>query len=199
MLPSWVSVAMLAVTLPLSFRAARAAWRGTFQLNLVTWGLWAVVPVIAAAAAFSSGSGLSAVSVLATGLGPGVILIAGLFGRAATRWAVTRGDLVCGALAVAATIGWLATGDGVVAVVLAAAADGLAALPSVRKAWHHPSTESPWGYAAGLISGLTGLATLDTWGVVNYLFPLYIVVLCGGMLVLINTPGRKAVRPVPTS
>lgn len=40
----------------------------------------------------------------------------------------------------------------------------LAALPSVRKAWRYPNTESPWGYVGGMLSGLTGLATLDAWG-----------------------------------
>ena len=193
MLPSWVSIAMLPVTLMFSLGAARAAWRGTFQLNLVTWGLWATVPVIAAAAALAEGSGLSAVSVLATGLGPALILGAGLMGRA-TKWAVTRADLVCGALAVAAAVGWLATGVGLVAVVLAVAADGLAAMPTVHKAWRYPRTESPWGYVAGVLSGVTGLVTLDTWGMVNWLFPAYVIMLCAGVLALIATPGRGSVR-----
>lgn len=192
MLPSWFAVLALAVTAPLSFAAAVSAWRGKFLPNPVTWVLWAAVPMIAAAAALASGAGLSALSTLSAGAGPAMILAASLLGpHRAKRWPVKRADLACGGLALLAVAGWAVTGSGLVAVVLSVLADSLAGVPTMRKAWSHPSTETPWGYISGVVSGATGLLTLHVWNPTNWLFPAYLLVWCGALVLLVAFPGNR--------
>lgn len=199
MLPSWVPIVAVIVAAPLSLRAAAQAWVGEFRPNLVTWVLWALAPLIAAAAALTSGAGTSALPVFAAGAGPAVVVIAALGGPGRRRgviWKARRRDYVCGAVAVAALVGWQVTGDALTAAVLAVAADALAGAPTVAKAWRHPVTETPWGYVAGIISGAVALATLTDWDPTNWLFPAYLIAICTLIVALIATPHRSSVRPL---
>lgn len=199
MLPDWVSPLLLLVTLPLSSRAALEVWRGHKTANPVSWTLWAIGPAIAAAAAWAAGSGLAMFSTLATGLGPALVALAALAGpHRRGKWPVTRSDLTFGAMALLAMVGWIASGEPLVAVMLAVAADALAAVPSVKKVWVAPASESPWGYVAGTTSGVTGLLTVQEASLTTLAFPIYIVLLCVGVLVLIGRPGPRRQRDSAT-
>lgn len=192
MLPPWFALVVLVLAIPLAVTAAVDAWNGSFLPNPVTWGLWTAAPLIAAAASAVEGAGMSALTTLSAGIGPAAILTAGLFGpHRSRRWRVGALDLVCGGLAVFALIGWMSTGSGMVAVALSVAADAFAGLPTMKKAWSYPSTESPWGYLAGALTGVAGLATLTVWSPANWLFPLYLVLWCGAITLLVVIPGNR--------
>src|SRR3546814_17866720 len=55
---------------------------------------------------------------------------------------ITRFDLVCGAISVMALIVWLGLGRASLAVMFAVVADAAGAVPTLRKAWHDPASES---------------------------------------------------------
>jgi hypothetical protein len=193
---------MVIVAAPFTFMSAAKAWRGEFRPSPVTWGLWATAPLIAATAAFQSGAGTSAVSTLAAGVGPLIILGASLAGpHRAHRWPVTRFDIVCATFAVAALVGWWLTGSGLVAVCFSVAADAAGAVPTYRKAWSTPESETPLGYIAGLVTGLTGLLTLQVWIPANWLFPAWLVLACSTLIATIAVRGHQvgaSSTPTPT-
>ena len=106
----------------------RDTLRGTTQPNRVTWLLWAVAPLLAAAVEFNEGVGLRALPTFMVGFMPLLIFI-GSFHNSASVWKVRRMDYACGAVSVVGTIVWLVTRDGVLAISAAIAADFLAGIP----------------------------------------------------------------------
>jgi hypothetical protein len=181
----------------------RDTLRGTTQPNRVTWLLWAVAPLLAAAVEFKSGVGLRTLTTFTIGFMPLLIFIASFHNPAAV-WRVGRLDYVCGALSVAGTVGWLVTRSGVVAIVAAIVADLLAGIPTLVKSWTDPETESVSAYLGAFLNAAILLLTVTDWTTAVVAFPLYIVCLAGFETFLVGAkPGprhRRAVarrRPVP--
>jgi len=53
--------------------------------------------------------------------------------------------------------------------------DGLAAVPTLVKAWTHPETETGIPYSTGLFNALTGFAAIPVWVFSQFAFPVYLV------------------------
>jgi len=152
----------------------RDTLRGTTQPNRVTWLLWAVAPLLAAAVELNEGVGLQALPTFMVGFMPLLIFIAS-FHNSAAVWKVRRMDYACGAVSVVGTIVWLVTRDGVLAISAAIAADFLAGLPTLMKSWTHPQTETVHSYIGALISMIVLLLTVDHWTFDVVAFPLFVL------------------------
>ena len=162
-----------------------ATLRGQARPNRVTWFLWALAPLIAFSAERGEGVGHASLMTFMVGAGPLLVFVASLVSRHGS-WRITRLDVTCGVLSLVAVALWLLTRDGTVAIALTIAADGLAALPTVVKAWRHPRTESPWIFWLGSTSAAITLLTVDQWDFAHYGFPVYILAICGILAVLIT-------------
>lgn len=162
-----------------------ATLRGQARPNRVTWFLWALAPLIAFGAERGEGVGHASLMTFMVGAGPLLVFLASLVSRHGS-WQISRLDVACGVLSLVAVALWLATRDGTVAIALTIAADGLAALPTVVKAWRHPRTESPWVFWLGATSAAITLLTVDHWDFAHYGFPVYILAICGTLAVLIT-------------
>ena len=101
----------------------RAILKGEATPNRVTWSLWALVPLIAAAAQLQSGVGISTLVVLSVGAGPACVVLASFAGGKGL-WQLGPFDYVCGACALAALALWAMSGDPVIAIVLLVVALG---------------------------------------------------------------------------
>jgi hypothetical protein len=174
-----------AISLLGSFGYARDTVRGTTSPNRVTWLIWAVAPLIAFAGQLDEHVGLLVVSTFMFGFAPAVVFLASFANRQA-YWRFDRLDLACGALAIVTVVAWQLSGDGTVAVVLSVVVDGLAALPTVIKAWRAPATESTNVFVSGAVSNAIALLTIDHWRPVSYLLPGYGLVLGVGLFVVIR-------------
>jgi hypothetical protein len=152
----------------------RDTLRGTTQPNRVTWLLWAVAPLLAAAVELHSGVGVRTLTTFVVGFMPLLVFIAS-FHNPAAQWRIGMLDYVCGALSVAGTVGWLVTRSGMFALVASIAADGLAALPTLLKSWTHPETESVSSYLGALANTTILLLTVQHWTSAEVAFPIYIV------------------------
>ncbi|AUH42076.1 hypothetical protein [Streptomyces sp. CMB-StM0423] len=131
--PRWVFVSAV-LGMAGSVRYAFAIVRGTVRPNLVTWSLWAAVPLIAFSAQLDSGVGLPAVQTLVAGAGPLVVVVTGV----CTRRNLARlgaFDLACAVAAGAALGVWLGLGEAAPAVVFAVAADAAAITSWSPAAW----------------------------------------------------------------
>lgn len=163
-----------------------ATIKGFAQPNRVTFSMWTLIPLLAFAAELSEGVGHQAVMTLAAGIGPGSILAASFIARR-SQWVITTFDAGCGMVSLAALAMWITTGRGVTAIVLAIAADMLATIPTVTKAYRFPETENVWSYWCSTAAGMLTLATIDSWDVPHVGFPAYVVASCGLIAVLIAT------------
>lgn len=110
---------------------------------------------------------LNFVGVLAANGNLGAVLYAGIicfFGITFFLLSLKRGmggatffDWACFVIAMIGVIGWQVTGNAILGIWLAAAADLVAYIPAFVKTWVHPNTESPWLY---ILSGLGALLSL---------------------------------------
>ena len=177
---------------------ARDTVRGNTQPNRVSWGLWALAPMIAFAAEVVQGVGLNAVLTLAVGVGPLLVVAASYLDPKAYARA-TPFDAGCGVLSLIALAAWAATGRGNVAILLSILADFLAAIPTIRKAYRYPHTEHAIAFLSGVAGSAITLLTIKAsdWGFASVAFPAYILLDSGLIALLILLP--RAGRPAVTS
>lgn len=182
--PRWVFLGA-ALGLVGSVRYAVATLAGSARPNLVTWSLWAAAPLIGFSAQLDAGVGLPAVQTLAAGVGPLAVVAAGLAGRH-RRARIGPFDVGCAAVSALALAVWLGLGQAPAAVLVAVAADAVAALPTVRKAWRDPDSENVLFYVlVGLGAAIT-LLTISSGEPSAWAFAVYVLVLCVLLVVLVS-------------
>jgi hypothetical protein len=160
---------------------------GRARPNRVTWFLWALAPLIAFAAQIQEGVGLQALLTFMVGFGPALVLIASFVGRHASV-RITRFDLACASLSVVALVAWRITGKGTVAIAFSLLADLMAALPTLRKAYGQPHTETWLAFLCSGISALITLLTISDWNFSVAAFPCYILTMSTVLFVLVRFP-----------
>jgi hypothetical protein len=169
----------------------RAILRGEAAPNRVTWFLWALVPVIAGAAQWRSGVGISTLVVLSVGLGPACIVLAS-FVAATGSWKLGPFDYVCGACSLAALALWAVSGDPVTAIVLSILADAAAALPTLRKAWLAPATEDRSAYLIAFAGMVLGILSVQEATFSAYAFNAYLVLVSLALVLILYLPRRRS-------
>jgi len=141
--------------------------------NRVTWSLWGFLPLLAFAVERQNHVGISSLFTLMLGLVPIAIVIAS-FRNPNAVWQIGRFDLVCGAISLLGVAVWLFIDQPTIALVTFVFADVVAALPTLRKSYREPETESGLAFAAGTTSAALTMLTLNEWTTISALFPLAI-------------------------
>jgi hypothetical protein len=149
--------------------------RGQAKPNRVTWLMWSAAPLIATIAALSKGISLAVLPVFMAGFGPLLVLIAS-FVNPKSYWKLGTLDYTCGLFSVLALVLWGITKEANIAIIFAIASDGLAAVPTLIKAWKHPESESVVTYTTGLFNAITSFAAIKLWGFSELAFPIYLVI-----------------------
>ncbi len=169
--------------------------RGKTQPNRVSWVLWTLAAMIAFAAELVQHAGLEVLLTFAVGFGPLVVVVASFVDPRA-YWKLTRLDIGCGVLSVAALAMWAITGTGDVAIAFSIAADLLAAIPTIRKARKHPESESTNAFVGGALGAAITLLAIqpNSWAFASYGFPLYILLGSGSILALIIVSRPRRAR-----
>ncbi len=149
--------------------------KGTTRPNRVSQSLWAIAPLIGVGAALSSGAGvLTTVRILMAGLVPLTILIVS-FANKTGYWKTTKFDYFCGFFSVIALLVWLLIDLPVYAVLLAAVADFFAAIPTIKKSWTNPESETGIAYVMSLCSVFVILPTIKVFDIQNTAFQIYLL------------------------
>lgn len=149
--------------------------RGTTKPNRVSWSMWALAPLIGTAAALSAHADPWATTrIFLAGFLPLLVFIAS-FVNPKSYWKLTTFDLVCGICSVLALVVWLGIDAPRLAILIAALGDGLASLPTIRKAWQHPETETGLTFVASLVAVLLVLPSIPVWTIENSAFQVYLL------------------------
>ena len=159
--------------------------RGKVKPNKVSFLLWSLAPMIAFFAQIKQGVGMAALMTLSTGFLPFTVFIASFVNKKA-EWKITRFDILCGILSLIGLVLWLITKVGNVAIFFSIVADGLAAIPTIMKAYKYPDTEIAWPWIATVIGVILTLLTLPAFTFANSGFILYILVLNTIIYVLVQ-------------
>ena len=149
--------------------------KGRVKPNRVSFLLWSIAPLIAFAAQIKQGVGLEALMTFSTGFLPALTLAAS-FSNKEAEWKLTKFDLFCGFLSVVGLALWQITKVGNVAIFFSILADGLAALPTIVKAYKYPDTELAWPWIATSCGVLLTILTLKELSFANSGFIIYIFI-----------------------
>jgi hypothetical protein len=149
--------------------------RGKVKPNRVSYVLWSIAPLIAFYAQIQQGVGLESLMTFSTGFLPLTVFIASFVNKKA-EWKLTRFDLLCGILSLLGLALWMITKEGNIAIFFSIVADGLAAVPTIVKAYKYPDTELAWPWIATVVGVIITLLTLSTFTFANSGFIIYILV-----------------------
>jgi hypothetical protein len=147
--------------------------RGSTKPNRVSWFMWSIGSLIAAAAAISSGVGWAALPVFVSGLGPLLIFVAS-FANKNSYWKLESFDYLCGFFSITALVLWAITQEPEIAIIFAIISDVFACAPTIAKAWKRPETESGITHIASLFNALTSFVAIRSWNFASYAFPVYL-------------------------
>ncbi len=148
--------------------------KGKIKPNRVSFFLWSLAPLIAFFAQLQQGVGLEALMTFSTGFLPLTIFFASFVNKQA-EWKLTTFDLLCGVFSLLGLALWMITKEGNLAIIFSIAADGLAAIPTIVKAYKYPDTEIAWPWISTVVGVVLTLLTLTTITFANSGFILYIL------------------------
>lgn len=172
----WLVVLSACITILGATAYIRDTLQGKTKPNRVSWALWALAPLIGTGAALSANADVWAtIRIFLAGFLPLLVFLASFVNRR-SYWKLTTFDAVCGFFSLLALAAWGIVGIPRLAILLAATGDGFAALPTIRKAWKYPETETGITYITGFIAALLILPSIPTWNIENSAFQIYLLI-----------------------
>ena len=172
----WLVLLSACISIFGSVAYIRDTLKGTSKPNRVSWSMWALAPLIGTAAAISAHADVWAtVRIFLAGFMPLLVFVASFVNKQ-SYWKLTVFDCVCGICSLLAFIVWLAVDSPRLAILLAALGDGFASIPTIRKAWLYPETETGLTYIASLISVLLIIPSIPVWNIENSAFQIYLLI-----------------------
>ncbi len=172
----------------------RDIFRGTTKPHRYTWFIWATLQAIVAKAMWNGGAGIAIASSVI-----GAVLCAAIFLLSLRYGAdhITRFDTISLAGALAALAAYLFLHDPLLSVAFATLTDFMGTLPTLRKSYWEPGTETASTHLLSAGAGAAALAALGTWSLVTALYVATVTVLdsaTGMIVVLRRRQQRKVAR-----
>ncbi|MEO8637507.1 MAG: hypothetical protein ABI430_01235 [Candidatus Taylorbacteria bacterium] len=172
----WLVVLSVLVSLAGATAYIRDTIRGKTKPNRVTWFMWALAPLVGTVAALSAHADPWATSrIFLAGFIPLIVFVSSFF-NPKSYWKLAIFDILCGVCSLLAFALWLGIDSPRIAILLAALGDGLAALPTIRKAWVNPETETGLTYIASLVAVLLVLPSIPVWNIENSAFQICLLI-----------------------
>ncbi len=172
----WLVILSAIISIAGSYAYLRDTIKGKTQPNRVTWSMWAFAPLLGTIVAISANADMWAtVRTFLAGFLPLIIFFGSFFNKK-SYWKLTFFDLACGATSLVAIFVWLIISSPKMAILLLVIADGFAALPTLRKAWLKPETETKITYAAGFLGVVLILPSIPVWNIENSAFQIYLLI-----------------------
>lgn len=170
-------------------------WQGKTRPHAFSWFIWGVISSIGFAAQFAEGAGAGS---WARGFGAFTCFL--LVGISLFRGEknITRGDWITLIVALSAIPLWMITKTPLWSVVLVCLIDTAGYLPTVRKSWTKPQSESAISYSLGSLGALLTLLAIENYTMATWLYPAVLVASNGAMaLFLLSRRLRLAAAAQP--
>lgn len=166
----------------------RDTWKGRVQPHPYTWLVGSIVSGTVLLGMIEKGAGIGSLPVAVSEIFTICIFLFSLkFGFKK----VTKTDRLFLALALLGVVPWLLTKDPTLSVVIAVGVDLLSLVPTFRKAWTHPSTESPVLFGSNVLRHILALVSLQTYNVAT---TLHSIAMITSNSALVGVIMRKKVR-----
>jgi len=158
--------------------------KGITKPNRITWLGWSIPPMIATIVAFSSGVQWSTLPVFMTWFWPFLVFLASFVNKQ-SYWKLGVPDYLCWIFSLLALILWYISKDPVIAIIFAIIGDAFAAIPTIKKAWAHPETETMSTYASTIFMITTSFLALRLFTFTELAFPIYLLFTSCTLVILI--------------
>lgn len=157
--------------------------RGTTRPHPYTWFVWAVLQTIVAQAMWHGGAGIAIASSVIGAVFCALIFLFSL--RGGTKY-ITRFDSICLVGALAAMVAYFFLHNPLLSVIFATLTDVIGTVPTLRKAWTAPRTETASTHLLSSAAGASALAALAVWNFVTvfYVATVTVLDLATGMIVV---------------
>lgn len=153
-----------------------------------TWFVWSIVSCVVFFGQVAKGAGIGALPTAASEIFTIVIFLFSL------RYGFkhpTASDKVFLAIALAGLIPWALTHDPTISVVIAVGIDATAFMPTLRKTWRAPSTETPVLFAMNVLRHILALFSLQAYNIATTLHSIVMIILNSAMTLIIFFRAKK--------
>lgn len=147
----------------------RDTLKGKTTPHIYSWFIWGFVTLIVYALQVSAGAGVGSWATLAVAVICFFIFILGLRG---SKQDITKSDTIFFILSIGALFLWLIAKQPVLSVILVSSIDMLAFIPTIRKSWNKPHSETLFLYSLSAFRHGLALLALQQYNIVTMLFPL---------------------------
>lgn len=161
--------------------------RGGTKPNLVSFFIWTLAPFVGIFLQIKAGAGFSFISTFMAGLGPLLVIIFSLIKKNAF-WKIKTFDIICGLFSIFALFFYILTNKLGISILFAIISDALAAIPTIKKSWSFPKTETSVLYLTGIISNIFALLIIKNWTFSIYAFSIYLIII---NIIIVFTVHRK--------
>lgn len=143
-------------------------FRGNTKPHTYTWLIWTIVTLIAFLGQWVSGAGAGS---WPTAVSAAVCIFVLVLSLKYGTTDITNFDTVCLALSLLSIIPWALTNNILLSVILASFTDVIGFLPTMRKTWHAPESESLGSMYFDAVKHGLSIASLQSYSVITWLYP----------------------------
>ncbi len=140
--------------------------KGRVKPHPYTWLVWTMVSGIIFFGQVAKGAGIGALPTAASEI---FTLIIFLFSLKYGFKGITKTDTAFLIAALAGIIPWLLTKDPTISVIVAVSIDLIAFVPTLRKTWQYPQTETPILYGSNVLRHILALFSLQAYNIATTL------------------------------
>ncbi len=142
--------------------------KGKTKPHIYSWFIWAFITFIIFALQISGKGGAGAFTTLAAALLCLTIFILGLKNG---HKDITKFDTIAFVIALVATGIWIFAKQPVISNILIITINTLANLPTIRKSWSKPYSETLFTWEMGAVRNFLGLLALTSYSPLTWLYP----------------------------
>ncbi len=146
--------------------------RGKTKPHIFTWIIWSIITLLAFLGQWTKGGGAGSWGTGITGLMAICITIFAL--KKGTK-DITLSDKIFFIGALLAIIPWYLTKDPTLSIIIAAAIDVSAFIPTIRKTIINPKSETFATYSINIIRHILSLVALERYNLATVLYPVYLL------------------------
>jgi hypothetical protein len=158
------------------------------QPHPYTWFVWSIVSCIIFFGQIAKGAGIGAMPTAASEIFTVIIFFFSL--RYGFR-NIKKIDTLFLVTALLGIIPWILTKDPTISVIIAVGIDFIAFIPTLRKTWVKPSTETPMLYSMNVLRHILMLLSLKSYNVATTLHSIVMITTNSLMTILIARKGKN--------
>lgn len=162
-------------------------FKGRVKPHAYTWFVWSIVSGIIFFGQIAKGAGIGALPTAASEIFTFIIF---LFSLKYGIKHIPRIDTVFLVCALAGLVPWILTKDPTISVIIAVSIDLIAFMPTIRKTWKEPKTETPLLYSMNVARHALALFSLQAYNVATMLHSL-VMITTNSLMTILILKGKK--------